>query len=56
MNTTSHQMTNLHLIQKGAGNGKTYGAVQLINKEDEYETNLYLTKAHSAVHVIMQEF
>jgi hypothetical protein len=56
MNTTSHQMPNLHVIQKGAGNGKTYGAVQLINIEDEYETKLYLTKAHSAVHVIMQEF
>jgi len=49
-------MTKLFVRQKGAGNGKTYDAIQLLNNEDEYETKLYLTKAHSAVHVIKQEF
>ena len=56
MNTNSRPMPKLFVKQKGAGNGKTYDAVQLINDEDDYETKLYLTKAHSAVHVIMQEF
>jgi len=43
--------------QQGAGNGKTYGIVQLLQhpKYEHYETFVYLTKQHSAVHVIHEE-
>ena len=56
MDIISCSIPKLIVKQKGAGNGKTYDAVQLTNDDDKYETKLYLTKAHSAVHVIMKEF
>ena len=56
MDIISCPIPKLIVKQKGAGNGKTYDAVQLTNDDDKYETKLYLTKAHSAVHVIMKEF
>lgn len=51
-----HQ-TNIYIKQQGAGNGKTYGIVQLIQDEKfkHYDTFVYLTKQHSAVHVISSE-
>ena len=49
--------TNIFIKQQGAGNGKTYGIVQLIKDEKfmHYDTFVYLTKQHSAVHVINNE-
>ena len=49
--------TNIYVKQQGAGNGKTYGVVQLIQDDDfiHYKTFVYLTKQHSAVHVINNE-
>lgn len=49
--------TNIYVKQQGAGNGKTYGIVQLIQdkKFKHYDTFVYLTKQHSAVHVISSE-
>ena len=48
---------NIYVKQQGAGNGKTYGIVQLIQDEKfkHYDTFVYLTKQHSAVHVISKE-
>ena len=49
--------SRLFVKQQGAGNGKTYGIVQLILQSEfaHYDTLVYLTKQHSAVHVIRQE-
>ena len=49
--------TRIFVRQQGAGNGKTYGIVQLIedDKFNHYDTFVYLTKQHSAVHVIKKE-
>jgi hypothetical protein len=49
--------TRLYVKQMGAGNGKTYGIIQLIQDPNfkHYNTLLYLTKQHSAVHVIYSE-
>jgi hypothetical protein len=49
--------TNIFIKQQGAGNGKTYGVVQLIQDKNfmHYDTFVYLTKQHSAVHVINNE-
>jgi hypothetical protein len=47
----------IHIKQEGAGNGKTYGIIQLLenDKYQHYDTFVYLTKQHSAVNVIKQE-
>ena len=49
--------TRIYVKQQGAGNGKTYGVIQLIENEKfyHYDTFIYLTKQHSAVHVIKEE-
>lgn len=49
--------TQFYIKQQGAGNGKTYGIVQLLKNNDfkHYETFVYLTKQHSAVYVIKSE-
>lgn len=49
--------SRLFVKQQGAGNGKTYGIVQLIRQRKfaHYNTFVYLTKQHSAVHVIRRE-
>jgi predicted GIY-YIG superfamily endonuclease len=49
--------TTIYVKQQGAGNGKTYGIVQLINDEhyEHYDTFVYLTKQHSAKHIIKSE-
>jgi len=46
--------TNIYIKQQGAGNGKTYGVVQLLQDDKflHYDIFVYLTKQHSAVHVI----
>jgi len=49
--------TTIYMKQQGAGNGKTYGIVQLLEdkKFNHYETLIYITKQHSAVNVIRTE-
>ena len=49
----------LHIKQQGAGSGKTYGMMQLINTDTEicnYKYIVFLTKQHSAVAVMYKEF
>ena len=48
----------LHYNQSGAGNGKTYTSIQLLNSDPRFQhktTFLYLTKQHSAKEVIYKE-
>lgn len=50
---------NIYFNQRGAGCGKTYESVQLVNMDDRFEHKelfIYLTKVHSAKEVIYQEF
>ena len=49
--------TRIYISQMGAGNGKTYSIIQLIKNEnlEHYKTLIYLTKQHSARHVILTE-
>jgi hypothetical protein len=51
-----HQ-TNIYVKQQGAGNGKTFGIIQLIQDENfsHYDTFVYLTKQHSAVFIIYEK-
>ena len=55
--TREHVCTKVFVKQQGAGNGKTFGIVQLIqNPEFEHvNTFIYLTKQHSAKTVIKSE-
>lgn len=46
----------LYYNQRGAGCGKTYESIQLINKHQDKRTYIYLTKVHSAKEVIASEF
>jgi len=46
----------LYYNQRGAGCGKTYESIQLVNKHTDKTTFIYLTKVHSAKDVIAQEF
>jgi competence CoiA-like predicted nuclease len=48
----------LFIKQQGAGNGKTYGIIKMLESEDfkHYKYFIYITKQHSAVHVIFNEF
>jgi hypothetical protein len=50
--------TNLFIKQQGAGNGKTYGIIQMLQDNDKthYEYFIYVTKQHSAKYVIFEEF
>ena len=56
-NRTIKTRTKIYIKQQGAGNGKTWGIIQLlIHKDfDKYENFIYLTKQHSAVNVIKNE-
>lgn len=49
--------TQLYVKQMGAGNGKTFNVVQLIQDSsfEYYNTYVYLTKQHSAKHIILSE-
>lgn len=49
--------TNIFVRQQGAGNGKTYGIIQLLNSEnfEHYDVFIFLTKQHSAKHIIKCE-
>ena len=48
----------LFIKQQGAGNGKTFGIINMIQSEDymHYKNFIYVSKQHSAVHVIFSEF
>ena len=48
----------LFIKQQGAGNGKTYGIVQMLEDDDKshYQNFIYITKQHSAKHIIKTEF
>jgi len=48
----------LYIKQQGAGNGKTYGIIQMLDDLDKqhYKNFIYITKQHSAKHIIKQEF
>jgi len=49
---------NLYIKQQGAGNGKTYGIIKMLESDDflHYNSFIYVSKQHSAVHVIYNEF
>ncbi len=49
---------HLYLTQMGAGNGKTWQIVQLLNDEhfDHIDYFIYWTKQHSQKHIIREEF
>lgn len=49
---------NLFIKQQGAGNGKTYGIVKMLEDENKshYKYFIYITKQHSAKHIIKTEF
>ena len=49
----------LYVKQQGAGSGKTYGIMQLLNEDPEISNFKYITfitKQHSAVYVMFSEF
>lgn len=56
-NTQEHVRTQVYIKQQGAGNGKTFGVVQLIKDPvfAHVRTFVYLTKQHSAKYVIKNE-
>lgn len=49
---------NLFIRQQGAGNGKTYGIIEMLEDDDKsnYINFIYITKQHSAKHIIKTEF
>lgn len=49
---------NLYIKQQGAGNGKTYGLIQMLESEEfeHYKCFIVVTKQHSAKYVIYKEF
>ena len=49
----------LYVKQKGAGSGKTYGMMQLLNTDPEitnFQWIIFITKQHAAVNVMYSEF
>ena len=49
---------NLYIKQEGAGNGKTFGLIQMLesNEFEHYKYFIIVTKQHSAKYVIYKEF
>lgn len=50
---------NLYIKQQGAGNGKTYGIIQSIDKNEDfilYTSYIIVSKQHSAKSIIFNEF
>ena len=49
---------NLYIKQQGAGNGKTFGLIQMLesNEFEHYKYFLIVTKQHSAKYIIYKEF
>ena len=52
------EQCNLFIKQQGAGNGKTYGIIKMLEDDDKclYKNFIYITKQHSAKHIIKTEF
>lgn len=52
------EQCNLFIKQQGAGNGKTHGIIKMLEDEDKshYTNFIYITKQHSAKHIIKTEF
>ena len=52
------EQCNLFIKQQGAGNGKTYGIIKMLEDENicHYTNLVYITKQHSAKHIIKTEF
>ena len=50
--------STLYIKQQGAGNGKTYGLIQMLQHPDfeHYQCFIIVTKQHSAKYVIFNEF
>lgn len=48
----------IYLKQQGAGNGKTWGIIQMLSREDfqHYKKFIYVTKQHSARIILKEEF
>jgi hypothetical protein len=49
---------NLFIKQQGAGNGKTFGIIKMLEDQDKshYKNFIYITKQHSAKHIIKLTF
>ena len=49
---------NIFIKQQGAGNGKTFGIIKMIESDDflHYTFFIYVSKQHSAINVIFNEF
>ena len=52
------QQCNLYIKQQGAGNGKTFGIIKMLEDDDKshYKNFIYITKQHSAKHIIKATF
>ena len=52
------EQCNLFIKQQGAGNGKTFGIIKMLEDDDKchYTKFIYITKQHSAKHIIKTEF
>jgi competence CoiA-like predicted nuclease len=52
------EQCNLFIKQQGAGNGKTFGIIKMLEDDDKchYTNFIYITKQHSAKHIIKTEF
>jgi len=52
------EQCNLYIKQQGAGNGKTFGIIKMLEDENKshYRTFIYITKQHSAKHIIKATF
>lgn len=57
-NNEAPMQCNLFIRQQGAGNGKTYGIIEMLEDDDKscYTNYIYITKQHSAKHIIKTEF
>ena len=57
-NDEEPEQCNLFIKQQGAGNGKTFGIIKMIEDDDKchYTNFIYITKQHSAKHIIKTEF
>jgi hypothetical protein len=52
------EQCNLFIKQQGAGNGKTFGIIKMLEDDDKshYKNFIYITKQHSAKHIIKSTF
>lgn len=49
-------LSKIQIIQKGAGNGKTYDLIQKLGNSNTYKYFIILVKQHSAKYIIKKEF